>query len=145
MSSERVSTRSHRGLRTASAKTYLGFTGNGSDGADLFLLERVDDTTLPDVGVPDQPDRDLLLVRVEDRKLTQELDQGSLSERVVDGCVKGDRRRLEGEVFDPSSLIAGSTCQHSCSPRDRDRDRDGAATRGKRDGRLGGGGCRTQN
>ena len=106
MSSERVSTRSHRSVHTASPKTYLGFTGNGSDGADLFLLERVDDTTLPDVGVPDQPDRDLLLVRVEDRELTQELDQGSLSERIVDGCVKGDRRRLKGEVFHPSGLMS---------------------------------------
>jgi hypothetical protein len=87
------------------SRTYLGFTGNRSDGADLLLLERVDDTTLPDVRIPDQTDRDLLLVRMEDRELSQELDQGSLSERVVDGRMESDGRCLKGEVFDPSSLI----------------------------------------
>jgi hypothetical protein len=37
--------------------------------------------------------------------LSQELDQGSLSERVVDGRMESDGRCLKGEVFDPSSLI----------------------------------------
>lgn len=90
-------------------ETHLGFTRNRRNGADLLLLEGIDDTTLPDVGVPDQTDRDLLLVRMEDRELSQKLDQRSFSERVVDGCVERDGGSLEGEVFHPSSLIRGRT------------------------------------
>jgi hypothetical protein len=91
--------------------TYLGFTGNRCDSADFLLLQRVDDTTLSDVGVSDQTDRDLLLIRVKDRELTQKLDQGTLSERVVDGGVESDGRGGEGKVLDPSSLFVGDSAE----------------------------------
>jgi hypothetical protein len=50
--------------------TYLGFTRDRRDSADLLLLERVDDTTLADIGVSDQTDRDLLFVRMQDGELS---------------------------------------------------------------------------
>lgn len=68
----------------------LGLSGNGSDGADLLLFEGIDDGGLSDIGVPDETDRDLFLIRVEDRELAEKLDERSFTERVVDGCVKGD-------------------------------------------------------
>ena len=82
----------------------LGLSGDRGRLAHGLLLERVDDGRLADVRVPDEADRDLLLVREERRELAQELDEGSLSERVVDRRVEGDRRVRLGQDLDPSGL-----------------------------------------
>lgn len=58
---------------------------------------------LTDVRVSDDTDGDLLLVRVEYTELSEELDECALSERVGDGCVKGEGRVLRGEDAHPSS------------------------------------------
>jgi hypothetical protein len=52
----------------------LGLSGNRSDGTDLLLLDGVDDTGFTDVGVSDETDRNLFLVGMEDRELSQKLD-----------------------------------------------------------------------
>jgi len=44
---------------------------------------------------------------VENGELSKELDEGSLSEGVVDGGVEGEGRSELGEVLDPSSLVEG--------------------------------------
>jgi hypothetical protein len=62
----------------------LSLSRNRSDSADLLGAEGVDDGRLAGVGVPDQSDGDLLPVGVEGGKLTEELDERTLSERVVD-------------------------------------------------------------
>jgi hypothetical protein len=83
----------------------LGLSRDRSGLANGLLLERVDDRRLADVGVTDETDRDLLLVRVEGRELTEELDEGTLSERVVDRGVESDGRVSLAEDLDPTSLI----------------------------------------
>ena len=85
----------------------LSLSWDGRDRADLLLLERVDDRRLADVRVADEAHRDLLLVRVEDRELTEELDERTLPERVVDRGVEGERRRELRQVLDPASLRRG--------------------------------------
>lgn len=82
----------------------LGLSGNGSGLANGLLLERVDDGRLSDVGVTDEADRNLLLVGEEGGELTEELDEGSLSERVVDGSVESDGGVSLREDLDPASL-----------------------------------------
>lgn len=82
----------------------FGLSGDGSRLADGLLLERVDDGRLADVGVADEADRDLLLVGEEGGELAEELDEGSLSERVVDRGVEGDGGVSFGEDLDPASL-----------------------------------------
>lgn len=86
--------------------TYLGLSRDGRDSADLLLLERVNDARLANVRVADEADRDLLLVRVKDGKLAEELDEGTFSEGVVDRSVEGERRSELGEVLHPTSLTA---------------------------------------
>mmetsp|Transcript_54403 Transcript_54403/g.90418 ORF Transcript_54403/g.90418 Transcript_54403/m.90418 type:complete len:630 (-) Transcript_54403:747-2636(-) len=81
---------------------HLGLTRNGRDLADLLLLERVDDATLSDVGVADETDTDLALVAVQTGKLAQQLDEGSLSKRVVETGVEGQRGVLTREKLNPS-------------------------------------------
>lgn len=86
--------------------TYLGLSRDGRDSADLLLLERVDDARLANVRVADEADRDLLLVRVKDGKLAEELDERTFSEGVVDRSMEGERRSELGEVLHPTSLTA---------------------------------------
>jgi hypothetical protein len=77
---------------------------------------------------------------MEDRELSQELDQGSLSERVVDGRMESDGGCLKGEVFDPSSLIMPKYRYVSigwCTSDRREMIAEKEARRKKR--------CRTQN
>lgn len=59
---------------------YFGFTGDRRDGAYFFLFECVDDAGFTSVRVADESDRDLFLVRVQHRELTEELDEGSFTE-----------------------------------------------------------------
>lgn len=87
----------------------FGFPRDGSDGADFFLFECVDDAGFTSVGVADEADGNLFLVRVEDRELTEELDEGSFTKRIVDRGMEGDCGCGKGKVFHPSSLI--SKCQ----------------------------------
>jgi hypothetical protein len=82
----------------------LGLSRDGRDRADLLFLERVDDGRLADVRVANEANRNLLLVRVEDRELAEELDERALAERVVDRGVEGERRRQLRQVLDPASL-----------------------------------------
>lgn len=96
---ERPTTRRERKTRTN-----LGLSGDRGDGADLLLLESVDDGRLSDVRVSDESDRDLLLIRVKDGKLSKQLDERSLSERVVDRGMEREGGGELGEVLDPSSL-----------------------------------------
>ena len=58
----------------------LGLAGDGSDIADLASFEGIDDARLADVGVSDEADGDLLLVRVQLRKLAEKLDERALDE-----------------------------------------------------------------
>jgi hypothetical protein len=83
----------------------LGLSGNRGYCADLLLLEGIDDAAFTDVGVSNQTDRNLLLVGMQNRELSQKLDKGTFTERVVDGCMEGDSRRGQGEMLDPSSLF----------------------------------------
>lgn len=59
---------------------YFGFTRDRSHCAYFFLFECVDDAGFTSVGVADESDRDLFLVRVEHRELTEQLDEGSFTE-----------------------------------------------------------------
>lgn len=88
----------------SSLVTNLGLSGDGSDGADFLLLQGVDDAALADVGVSDETNRDLLLVRMKDGELTKELDERTFSERVVDRGVESECGGELGQVLDPSSL-----------------------------------------
>lgn len=83
------------------------------DSADLFLFDRIDDARFTDIGVSDETDRYLLLVRMKDRELTEELNEGSFTKRVVDRGVECDGGCREGEVFDPSCLSRVSYCSRS--------------------------------
>ncbi len=82
----------------------FGLSGDWRNGADLLLFQGVDDTALPDIWVSDETDGDLLLVRVEDGKLPEQLDEGTFTEGIVDGGVECDGGRGEGEMLDPTSL-----------------------------------------
>lgn len=82
----------------------FGLSGDRSGLANGFLLKSVDDRGFADVGVADESDRDLLLVGEEGGELSEKLDEGSFSERVVDRGVESDGRVSLGEDFDPSSL-----------------------------------------
>ena len=48
----------------SSLAAYLGFAGNRGRFADLVRLKGVDDRALAHIGIPDEPDADLLLVAV---------------------------------------------------------------------------------
>lgn len=87
---------------------HLGLSRDRGSLADGLLLERVDDGRLADVGVSYESDTDLLLVGEESGELTEELDEGSLSERVVDRGVEGDGRVRLGQDLDPSCLALDS-------------------------------------
>ena len=82
----------------------FGLSGNRSGLANGFLLKSVDDRGFADVGVTDESDRDLLLVGEEGGELSEKLDEGSFSERVVDRRVESDGRVSLGKNLDPSSL-----------------------------------------
>lgn len=99
---------SERADATKERATDLGLSWDRGDSADLLLLERVDDAALADVGIADEADRDLLLVRVEHRELAEELDQRALAERVVDGSVEGQSRSESTQVLDPARLTSGA-------------------------------------
>jgi len=83
---------------------YLGFTRDGCHLADLLLLQGVDDGALSDVRVANQTNADLLLITVQLSELTQQLNQGSLAERVGDAGVESQGWVLLREDLDPASL-----------------------------------------
>ena len=89
--------------------------------AHRLLLERVDDGGFADVGVSDESDRNLLFIGEEGGKLTEELNEGSFTERVVDRGVEGDSRMRLGENLDPSSLTIQKS-KVSKSPRNERKD-----------------------
>ena len=72
--------------------------------AYLLALERVDNRALSCVWIADKADTDLLLVRVQDTKLAQQLDQAALTEAVVDRSVKCKRRKLARKDLNPTCL-----------------------------------------
>jgi hypothetical protein len=82
----------------------FGLSGNRRDGADLLLFQSVDDTALADIGITNETNRDLLFVRVQDRELPEQLNEGTFTKRVVDRGVECDGGCGEGEVLDPTSL-----------------------------------------
>ncbi len=82
----------------------FGFSRNRCNVANLLLFESVDDATFPNVWISNETDRNLFLVRVEDRELSKKLNEGTFSERVVDGGMESDGRSRKGEMFDPTSL-----------------------------------------
>jgi hypothetical protein len=84
---------------------HLGLTRNGSDCADLLVTKGVDDGGLARVGVSNQTNRNLLTVGVERRELTEQSDQGSLAERVVDVGVESQCRVVLGKMTNPGSLV----------------------------------------
>lgn len=63
---------------------------DGSDGADLFLPQRVDDGRLAGVGVADEADGDLFAVGMQGGELAEKLDQGSFAKGVGDGGVESE-------------------------------------------------------
>ena len=83
----------------------FGLSGDGSSLANGLLLQRVDDGGLANVGVSNETDRNLLLVGEESGELTEKLDEGSLSEGVIDGGMEGDGGVGLGENLDPASLF----------------------------------------
>lgn len=78
-----------------------GFAGYRCCLAHLPLLEGVDDGTLADIGVADKADRHSLLVLMELIELSNEVDEGALTEGVVEVRSEGQRGKLFGEVGDP--------------------------------------------
>lgn len=82
----------------------FGFSWNRCGFANCLLLESVDDRRFTDVGVSDESDRDLFLVGEEGRELTEKLNEGTFSERIVDRGVESDGRVRFRQDFDPSSL-----------------------------------------
>ena len=93
---------------------------NRSDRADLLLLERVDDTRFTNIWVSDESDGDLLLVRVKDGELSQQLDQGSFTKRVVDTGVTSDSRGRKRKMLDPSCLPSADVRLDRTKPRQID-------------------------
>ena len=77
-------------MQPATPSTYLGFAGNGSDIANLAALQGVDHAALANVGIANEADGDLLLVRVECGKLAEKRDEGAFAKGMV-------RRGMEGE------------------------------------------------
>lgn len=94
----------------------LRLSRDGRSLADGLLLERIDDRGFTDVGVSDESDRNLLFVGEQGGELTEELDERSFTERVVDRGVEGDGRMSLGENLDPTSLqIENRKSQQSSS------------------------------
>ena len=83
----------------------FGLARDGCNGADGFGAKRVDDGGFAGVGVANETDRDLFLIRMKSRELTKQLDQGSFAERIIDGGVEGEGRILLREDFDPACLF----------------------------------------
>lgn len=82
----------------------LGFTRDGSNIAHLFSLKSVDDGRLASVGISDKTDLDLFLIAVQAGELTQELNERTFAERVVDGCVEGECGIVFGKIGNPFGL-----------------------------------------
>lgn len=70
----------------------FGFSRNRCRFANCLLLESVDDGGFSNVRVSDETDRDLLLVGEEGRELSEELNERTFSERIVDRGVESDGR-----------------------------------------------------
>jgi hypothetical protein len=85
-------------------RPYLCFAWNGRNSANFLFLECVYDAALTHVGVADEPDANLLLVREEGRELSEEGDEGALAKRVVDRGVEGNGRMGGRQMLDPPSL-----------------------------------------
>lgn len=86
---------------------HLGLPGDGRHGADALFAERVDDGGFAGVRVSDEPDGDLLAIRVQGGKLAEERDQGAFAEGVGQGGVERECGVRLREVADPLCLEAG--------------------------------------
>lgn len=84
--------------------TNFCFTWDGCDAANLATFKCVDDAAFTHIGIPDEPNRYLLLVGMQLCELAKELDQRTFSKGVVGRGVERDRWVSRGEVLDVSGL-----------------------------------------
>lgn len=82
----------------------FSFTRYRGHTADLTAFEGVNNTAFPNVGIADETNGDLLLVRVQLGELTEKLDEGAFSKRMVRRCVERDGRIAGGKVLNVAGL-----------------------------------------
>lgn len=84
------------------AGTNLCLSWNWSNIADFATFQRVNDTTLSNVRVSDETDRYLLLVGMQLRKLSEELDKRAFTKGMIGRSMEGDGWVAGCEVLDIS-------------------------------------------
>lgn len=83
---------------------HFGFSRHWCDCADFAAFNSVDNTTFTNVRISNEADRYLLFVRMKLGELSQQLNQGTLSEGVVGRSMESNRRIARGEMFNVSRL-----------------------------------------
>ena len=81
---------------------HLRLTRHRSDIADLAAFQRVDYTALSYIRITNKTDGNLLLVRMELRELSKELDEGAFAKRAVGRRVEGNSGVARCKILDIS-------------------------------------------